>query len=543
MQVVCGNCQLNFQAPEGASGLMCPICRSPLRPAQASTDGTANANANANKGIIEWDGGSLDDLVAFLSGPALSARVEVLPAKGDTAVGEVHLLAGGVSEALFAGKSTDDALDRLRAVPGARFRIEPRLPNPADGDLSSPGAESGTLDSRPLAQLMRYSEQYVITCGIEVWRGSETARVEYRKGEIIGVTVGGIDAPERLAEVMKWASGNYRIMVPRLTMPEAVPKHSPRVIAPAAPPAAAAAPARPPATPAAARFPGTPPTARPAAPAPTPAPMSAATPAATPAAAAPAPAAPARAPLSAHATRTIFGMPALDLAGLKAAEAAAAIARQATAASVAAHAPAAVAHAPFAAAPVAAPAPAPAPAPMAASAASPAPMANERAASTKTIFGVPAPRIPEKVIEKAPDKAAQAAQAVSDEAKARVAASAAAGESGPQKTDRKTGARKTVVPAPAIISPPTGAMPEAAAPVVSAAEASRTTHQGYGSGPTASAEVVPTKAPATDDRTQPVRVANAKKAGGIPVWTYVGVGFLFGLALLGIYQLVGVLAH
>ena len=35
MQVVCGNCQLSFQAPEGAAGLMCPICRSPLRPAQA----------------------------------------------------------------------------------------------------------------------------------------------------------------------------------------------------------------------------------------------------------------------------------------------------------------------------------------------------------------------------------------------------------------------------------------------------------------------------------------------------------------------------
>ena len=67
---------------------------------------------------------------------------------------------------------------------------------------------------------MRYCEQYVITCGIEVWRGSETARVEYRKGEISGVTVGGIDAPERLAEVMQWASGNYRLIVPRLTLPE-----------------------------------------------------------------------------------------------------------------------------------------------------------------------------------------------------------------------------------------------------------------------------------------------------------------------------------
>jgi len=48
---------------------------------------------------------------------------------------------------------------------------------------------------------------------------------------------------------------------------------------------------------------------------------------------------------------------------------------------------------------------------------------------------------------------------------------------------------------------------------------------------------------AIEDRTSPVRAVTAKKSRGIPVWTYVGVGFLFGLALLGIYQLVGVLAH
>ena len=176
MQVVCGNCQLSFQAPEGAAGLMCPICRSPLRPAQAGSDGAAKEN------LVEWSGGSLDNLVAYLAGPATAVRIEVLPATGDSAVGEVHLLAGGVSEALYAGKSTDDALDKLRGVQSPRFRLEARLPNPVDGDLGSPGPDSGTLDSRPLAHLMRYCEQYVITCGIEVWRGSETARVEYRKG-------------------------------------------------------------------------------------------------------------------------------------------------------------------------------------------------------------------------------------------------------------------------------------------------------------------------------------------------------------------------
>jgi len=51
------------------------------------------------------------------------------------------------------------------------------------------------------------------------------------------------------------------------------------------------------------------------------------------------------------------------------------------------------------------------------------------------------------------------------------------------------------------------------------------------------------------DKTKPTRgptpAPGAAKPPGkqAPIWTYVGVGFTFGLALLGIYQLVGRLAH
>jgi hypothetical protein len=44
-----------------------------------------------------------------------------------------------------------------------------------------------------------------------------------------------------------------------------------------------------------------------------------------------------------------------------------------------------------------------------------------------------------------------------------------------------------------------------------------------------------------DDATIPTKAPKAPRA--TPVWTYVGVGFLFGLALLGVYRLVMVLAH
>ncbi|HSY40256.1 MAG TPA: hypothetical protein VLA79_12030, partial [Polyangia bacterium] len=222
MQVVCATCQLSFDAPEGATGMVCPICRSPLRPqAAAGSEGDG-----AGKTAHEWSGGDLDDLIAILSAPAVSARVEVLGATGDAAVGEVHLLAGGVSDSIYQGKATDDALDRLRADKPTRFRVEQRLPNPLDGNLSEPGPETGTLDGRALAHLMRYCEDYVISCAIDVWRGNETARVEYKRGEISGVTVGGIDAPERLAEVMQWSSGNYRLVVPEFKLPATAPKRA-----------------------------------------------------------------------------------------------------------------------------------------------------------------------------------------------------------------------------------------------------------------------------------------------------------------------------
>ena len=47
MQVSCGNCQLSFDAPEGASGLVCPICRGPLLPKSADGAGPGRQDGRA----------------------------------------------------------------------------------------------------------------------------------------------------------------------------------------------------------------------------------------------------------------------------------------------------------------------------------------------------------------------------------------------------------------------------------------------------------------------------------------------------------------
>jgi hypothetical protein len=487
MQVSCGNCQLSFDAPEGASGLVCPICRGPLL--AKSADGAGPAA----KAVLDWSGGDLDDLIAILSQPALSARVEVLGATGDTAVGEVHLLAGGVSDALYGGKSTDDSLDKLRAGKPTRFRVEQRLPNPTDGDLTYPGPDSGTLESRALAHLMRYCEDYVITCVIEVWRGNENAKVEYKRGEIGNVTVGGIDAPERLAEVMQWSSGNYRLVVQPLKLPAVAPKR---------PQVAAAAPAK-----------------------------------------VPAPAASAQAARHASATKTIFGMPAAEVIKARAAAEAAKAqaAGRATAptspATPAAMPPAASAAPPAAAAlpkvivtpPGVAPSQVPAPVAAASRAASPS--------ATKTIFGVPTPGAggftPVTQPSPTPAPAPTPAAAPAPVASASVAATDDRG---------KTGARKVSVPSPEVLAAPAEAADDPAA-----------TRHGYTSSPAPEAKPARTSAPAAAAVPKPAPAPAPAAAGGTErirppkretsIWTYVGVGVTFGLALIGIYQLVGYLSH
>jgi len=491
MQVVCATCQLNFDAPEGATGLVCPICRGPLRPqAAAGSDGDGGSKA-----AHEWSGGDLDDLIGILSAPAVSARVEVLGATGDAAIGEVHLLAGGVSDSIFEGKAVDDALDRLRALNPTRFRVEQRLPNPNDGNLSDPGPETGTLDGRALAHLMRYCEDYVISCAIDVWRGNETARVEYKRGEISGVTVGGIDAPERLAEVMQWSSGNYRLVVPEFKLPATAPKR--------AKPSTA-----------------------------TPVPV-------------PAPAPSAQAARNASSTKTIFGMPVAEVAK---ARAAAEAAKEAT---KSAQEPVRPSAAQPAAPRVATPVPVVAPAPVAprvtppgvAPSATPAPLSASRDSATKTIFGVPAPRAPEGFPSTSPGQRASQPGAPA------VTADADSARTETAKVDRKMGARKVDVPAPAVVVPasvtapaptaPSAASPRAAAapiaaPAAEPSEPQPTTTPGFDS--RGAARKRPEGAPATAaGEKQPRRQT--------PIWTYVGVGFAFGLVLLGIYQLYGLLAH
>jgi hypothetical protein len=168
----------------------------------------------------EWEGGSLGELVAALQAAALPVRIEVIaPGTTDSNAGEVHLLAGGLADAFAGSLRRDDAMAALQRLEGARFIVEARLPDPESGSLSSPGPHEGSLKDRPVASLMRYCEDYVLSCRLEVWRGQERAVITYRRGEIVSTMVGGGDGSEHLPEVMGWTEGSYEIVLPAPVLP------------------------------------------------------------------------------------------------------------------------------------------------------------------------------------------------------------------------------------------------------------------------------------------------------------------------------------
>ena len=202
-------------------------------------------NGPSDERVTEWTGGSLNELMIVLSAAALPSRIRVFaPGAGDTPAGEVHLLAGGVNDALAGEARGDEAVAALQRITGARFLIDTRLPDPETGSLAKPGPAEGNLAQRPLVEVMRYCEEYVLTCTLEVWRGEDQARISYRRGELVGTEVGGSDASDRLPEVMGWKEGFFEIALPLPVTPP-VPALSKRSTASMAVAGAGTGPARP----------------------------------------------------------------------------------------------------------------------------------------------------------------------------------------------------------------------------------------------------------------------------------------------------------
>jgi hypothetical protein len=187
------------------------------------------AAADGRAGIA-WESGSLDDLLGFLAEGSHSARVHALV--GADEVGHIDVIAGGLADARAGDLRSDEAVNALGKRPEVELRVESRLPHPTLAGLDPPGDREGPLGDRPVAALMRYCEEFVLTCALILARNEEIARIVYRRGEITATLVDGVDATHRLPDVMGWTDGTFRIEV---EPPELPRKAGAPLKAPAAP--------------------------------------------------------------------------------------------------------------------------------------------------------------------------------------------------------------------------------------------------------------------------------------------------------------------
>ena len=167
---------------------------------------------------LDWEGGTLDELLGLLGEPALSAYIEAVRPGSGQAVGEIHVVAGGVAETVAGERRGDEGLAYIKKIPGLRFRVTPAIPND-EGLLLPPPDVEGDLAKRPVTAIMRFCEDFVLTCALELQRGPENARISYRRGEIIRTLVDGSESPERLPDVIGWSEGTWRIVLPQMNLP------------------------------------------------------------------------------------------------------------------------------------------------------------------------------------------------------------------------------------------------------------------------------------------------------------------------------------
>jgi len=239
MQVVCGNCQGSRSTlPEGNDGTSVWPESAGTAPSRWGADG-AGGDAGAQARLPSrktGTGGALHGtfIAPCSRRPAVTGRaVEVIPMGADSPIGEVHLVGGRrlrfdltAGEATGRRASTGCSRSRPRALPCPPGS----WPHPDDGRprharAPRPGDRSTADRSRTF---MRYLPRTTSSPGaIEVLaRQRDGARVDYRRRRDQRASPWAASThPSRLAEVMQWASGK---LPPSTCPPSSCPAVAPK---------------------------------------------------------------------------------------------------------------------------------------------------------------------------------------------------------------------------------------------------------------------------------------------------------------------------
>ena len=160
---------------------------------------------------------SIDGLVAHCQSGRFTGILRVRAREG---IGEVWFLSGMTDEMHFGVSTGDEALERMRKATEATYELIARLPHPAGG-FKKRFPTKGSIATATPVTLMRYCEQYALTCTLAVESHDVLVEVKYELGELISVETTASD--DGITAMLEAQEGTYEFTLPRVELPAGTP--------------------------------------------------------------------------------------------------------------------------------------------------------------------------------------------------------------------------------------------------------------------------------------------------------------------------------
>jgi hypothetical protein len=160
---------------------------------------------------------SIDGLVAHCTSARFTGILRMRAREG---IGEVWFLSGVADEVSFGTSTGDEAMDRMRKATDATYELVARLPHPGGG-FKRRFPMKGSIATATPVTLMRYCEQYVLTCTLAVESKNVLVEAKYVLGDLVGVETTADD--DGITAMLEATVGTYEFTLPRVELPAGTP--------------------------------------------------------------------------------------------------------------------------------------------------------------------------------------------------------------------------------------------------------------------------------------------------------------------------------
>jgi len=160
---------------------------------------------------------SIDGLVAHCQKARFTGILRIRAKEG---IGEIWFLSGMTDEMQFGTSTGDEALERMRKATDATYELATRLPHPGGGFKKRFPIQGSIATATPVT-LMRYCEQYALTCKLAVESKHLLVEATYQLGELVSVETTADD--DGITSMLEATEGSYEFTLPKVELPEGTP--------------------------------------------------------------------------------------------------------------------------------------------------------------------------------------------------------------------------------------------------------------------------------------------------------------------------------